>query len=40
MQLIVEEFLDKYYTSHVIRFKGDLSPFHEFENMINQYFEI
>ncbi|MFX0143731.1 MAG: hypothetical protein ACFE9C_06615 [Candidatus Hodarchaeota archaeon] len=40
MQLIVEEFLDKYYTSHVIRFKGDLSPFYDFETVIDQYFEI
>jgi hypothetical protein len=40
MQLIVEEFLDTYYNSHVIGFKGDLSPFHEFENIIDQYFEI
>jgi len=40
MQLIVEEFLDTYYNSHVIRFKGDLSPFHDFENVIDQYFEI
>jgi hypothetical protein len=40
MQLIVEEFLDTYYTSEVISFKGDLSPFHDFENVIDQYFEI
>ncbi len=40
MQLVVEEFLDTYYISHVIGFKGDLSPFHEFENVIDQYFEI
>ncbi|MFW9970704.1 MAG: hypothetical protein ACFFDF_10935 [Candidatus Odinarchaeota archaeon] len=40
MQLVVEEFLDKYYSSHVIGFKGDLSPFHEFEKVIDQYFEI
>ncbi len=40
MQLIVEEFLDTYYTSHVIGFKGDLSPFHEFEGVIDQYFKI
>jgi hypothetical protein len=40
MQLIVEEFLDSYYDSHVIGFKGDLGPFHDFENIIDQYFEI
>ncbi|UCC20565.1 MAG: hypothetical protein JSV62_04565, partial [Promethearchaeota archaeon] len=40
MQLIVEEFLDSYYSSHVVGFKGDLSPFHDFESVIDQYFEI
>jgi hypothetical protein len=40
VQLVVEEFLDAYYQSHVIGFKGDLSPFHEFENVIDQYFDI
>lgn len=40
MQLIVEEFLETYYASHVIGFKGDLSPFHDFEKVIDQYFEI
>jgi hypothetical protein len=39
MQLVVEEFLFLY-SSHVQNFKGDLSPFHEFENTIDQYFEI
>ncbi|MFX0023937.1 MAG: hypothetical protein ACFE9S_16545 [Candidatus Hermodarchaeota archaeon] len=40
MQLVVEEFLDTFYDSHVIGFKGDLSPFHDFERVIDQYFEI
>ena len=40
MQLVVEEFLDTYYNSYILGFKGDLSPFHEFENVIDQYFEI
>lgn len=40
MQVIVEEFLYRYYSSHVINFKGDLAPFHDFENVIDQYFEI
>lgn len=40
MQLIVEEFLERYYLSYVQNFKGDLTPFHEFENIIDQYFEI
>ena len=40
MQICVEEFLEKYYLSYVKDFKGDLTPFHEFENVIDQYFEI
>jgi len=39
-QIIFEEFLDKYYNSYVKNFCGDLSPFHEFEDTINLYFEI
>ena len=40
MQLVMEEFIDKYYYSHVVDFKGDLAPFHSFEQVIDQYFEI
>jgi len=40
MQLVMEEFIDKYYYSHVVEFKGDLAPFHSFEQVIDQYFEI
>ena len=40
MQICVEEFLEKYYLSYVKDFKGDLTPFHDFENVIDQYFEI
>ena len=40
MQICVEEFLEKYYLSYVRDFKGDLTPFHDFENVIDQYFEI
>ena len=40
MQLIMEEFLEKYYSSHIVEFKGDLAPFHSFEEVIDQYFEI
>jgi len=39
MQLIMEEFIDKY-SSHIKSFKGDLTPFHKFEKVIDQYFEI
>jgi hypothetical protein len=40
MELVVDRFLNTYYYSHVVEFKGDLSPFHKFEDVINQYFEI
>jgi len=40
MQLIVEEFLYRYYSSYVVEFKGDLTPFHSFEGIIDEYFEI
>ncbi|MFX1322022.1 MAG: hypothetical protein ACFFAQ_10290 [Promethearchaeota archaeon] len=40
IELISEEFVDKYYEIHVKDFNGDLTPFHEFENIIEQYFII
>ena len=40
MELVVEKFLNTYYYSHVVEFKGDLSPFHCFEMVIDQYFEM
>ena len=40
MQLIVEEFLYRYYSSYVVEFKGDLTPFHSFEGINDEYFEI
>jgi len=39
MYLIVDEFLDKY-KEYLQDFKGDISPFSDFENKINQYFII
>lgn len=40
IEVISEEFIDKYYETHVKDFNGDLTPFHEFENIIGQYFII
>ena len=40
IQLISEEFVDRYFETHVKDFNGDLSPFHEFEKVIDQYFTI
>jgi len=40
IELISEEFVDQYYETHVKDFNGDLTPFHEFEIIIEQYFII
>jgi len=40
IHIVVEKFLEKYYNPYVTNFKGDLSPFHSFEEVIDQYFEI
>lgn len=40
IQKIIEKFIDKYYFSHIQNFKGDLSPFHDFEIIVDHYFEI
>ncbi len=38
IHIIFNDFLEKYYESYVKDFKGDLTPFHSFENVIDQYF--
>lgn len=40
IQIVVEKFIEKFYDPYVTNFKGDLSPFHSFEQVIDQYFEI
>ncbi|MFX1279040.1 MAG: hypothetical protein ACFFA3_06450 [Promethearchaeota archaeon] len=40
IELIIEKFIDKYFNSLIKNFKGDISHFHEFEEIIDQYFEI
>ena len=40
IHIVVEKFIEKYYNPYVTNFKGDLSPFHSFEEVIDQYFEI
>jgi hypothetical protein len=40
MQLVSEEFLERYYSSHIIGFKGVIGAFHDFEKVLDQYFEI
>ena len=39
MELVIEKFLNTYYYK-IVEFKGDLSPFHSFEIVIDQYFEM
>ncbi|MBY8989170.1 MAG: hypothetical protein KGD58_00305 [Candidatus Lokiarchaeota archaeon] len=40
VQIVIEKFIDTYYNSHIKNFKGEVSPFHCFDRIINQYFEI
>lgn len=40
VQIVIEKFIGTYYDSHIKNFKGDLSPFHKFDKVINQYFDI
>lgn len=40
IQIISYEFIDKFYKTHVKDFNGDLTPFHEFETVIERYFVI
>lgn len=40
IHIVVNKFIDKYYNPYVTNFKGDLSPFHSFEKVLDQYFEI
>jgi hypothetical protein len=39
IQIVVDKFIAKYYNPFVINFKGDLSPFYSFEEVIDKYFE-
>ncbi|MFX0080521.1 MAG: hypothetical protein ACFE94_02100 [Candidatus Hodarchaeota archaeon] len=40
MKVVIEKFLNTYYYSHLVEFKGDLSPFNNFEIIIDRYFEM
>ena len=39
MYLIADEFLEKFH-DHLIDFSGDVTPFKDFEEIVNQYFLI
>jgi len=39
IQLVIEKFVDMYYPSQIMNFKGDISPFHCFDKIICQYFD-
>jgi hypothetical protein len=40
IHIIIEKFIKMYYNSQIINFKGDISPFHCFDKIISQYFDI
>ena len=40
IEIIIEKFIAMYYSSYIKDFKGDISQFHKFEEIIDQYFEI
>lgn len=40
IHIVVDKFIDKYYSPHITNFKGDISPFQSFDVVMDQYFEI
>jgi hypothetical protein len=40
VQIVIEKFIDRYFNSQIKNFKGDISPFHCFDKIINHYFDI
>ncbi|MFX0028878.1 MAG: hypothetical protein ACFE8B_06695 [Candidatus Hermodarchaeota archaeon] len=40
IKIIIEKFIEKYFSSCIKDFKGDISHFYKFEEVIDQYFEI
>ncbi|MHA2009501.1 MAG: hypothetical protein ACXABO_19825 [Promethearchaeota archaeon] len=40
IRVVVNKFINKYYNPYITKFRGDLSPFHSFERILDQYFEI
>ncbi len=40
IHIVVDKFIEKYYYPYITNFKGDVSPFHSFDTVIDQYFEI
>lgn len=40
IHIIFNDFLERYYDSHIKDFKGDLTPFYSFEEVIDQYFDM
>ena len=40
IEIIIKKFLETYHPSFIKNFKWDVSQFHKFEEVINQYFEI
>ena len=40
IHIIFNNFLERYYELHIKDFKGDLTPFYNFEKLIDHYFEM
>ncbi|MHA1987334.1 MAG: hypothetical protein ACW98D_11900 [Promethearchaeota archaeon] len=40
IQIVVDKFIEKYYNPYITDFRGDLSPFHSFDAVIDRYFKI
>ena len=40
IHIVVDKFIEKYYDPYITNFKGDLSPFHSFDTVIDRYFKI
>jgi hypothetical protein len=40
IHIVVDKFIDEYYNPYITNFKGDLSPFHSFDAVIDRYFKI
>ena len=40
IETIIKKFIEKYHPAFIKNFKGDISQFHKFEEIIDQYFEI
>ncbi|MFX1453994.1 MAG: hypothetical protein ACFFDB_01335 [Promethearchaeota archaeon] len=40
IHIVLDKFIERYYNPYITNFKGDLTPFYNFDTVIDQYFEI